>query len=131
MQAEMGSLISPTDNVGMIDDTLPFHISINMKVFFPLEMPCSSTFKTTISFRNFPIVPLSIHNISVARTSAVMGKVPYFVTLVALLAVSGMSGAETRVHTPTPGESEAQNRLPNSILSSEPKPLVQHRPHPP
>nr|GEY46139.1 hypothetical protein [Tanacetum cinerariifolium] len=41
-----------------------------------------------------------------------------------------MSGAETRVHTPAPGESEAQNRLPDSILSSEPKPLVQHRPHP-
>nr|GFD51548.1 hypothetical protein [Tanacetum cinerariifolium] len=32
-----------------------------------------------------PIVPLSIRNVSVARTSAVAGKVPYFVTLVALL----------------------------------------------
>nr|GFB67629.1 hypothetical protein [Tanacetum cinerariifolium]GFB68731.1 hypothetical protein [Tanacetum cinerariifolium] len=44
---------------------------------------------------------------------------------------SGVSGAETRVHTPAPGESEAQNRLPDLILSSEPKPLVQHRPPPP
>nr|GFA99359.1 putative reverse transcriptase domain-containing protein [Tanacetum cinerariifolium] len=51
----------------------------------PLEMPCSSTFKTTISLRICPIVPLSIHNVSVARTSAVTGKVPYFVTLVAPL----------------------------------------------
>nr|GFC16628.1 hypothetical protein [Tanacetum cinerariifolium] len=32
--------------------------------------------------------------------------------------VSGVSGAETRVHTPTPGESEAQNGLPDSIISS-------------
>nr|GEY86493.1 hypothetical protein [Tanacetum cinerariifolium] len=34
-------------------------------------------------------------------------------------AVSGMSGAETLVHTPAPGESEAQNRLPDSILSTD------------
>nr|GEY52922.1 hypothetical protein [Tanacetum cinerariifolium] len=47
------------------------------------------------------------------------------------VAVFGVSGAETRVHTPAPGESEAQNGLPDSILSSEPKPLVQHMPHPP
>nr|GEV43538.1 hypothetical protein [Tanacetum cinerariifolium] len=45
-------------------------------------------------------------------------------------AVSGASGAETRMHTPAPGESEAQNGLPDPILSSKPKPLVQHRPHP-
>nr|GFC90164.1 hypothetical protein [Tanacetum cinerariifolium] len=32
-----------------------------------------------------PIVPLSIRNVCVARTSAVAGKVPYFVTLVVLL----------------------------------------------
>nr|GEY09129.1 hypothetical protein [Tanacetum cinerariifolium] len=41
-----------------------------------------------------------------------------------VVAVFGVSGAETRMHTPTPGKSEAQNRLPDSILSSEPKPLV-------
>nr|GEV14671.1 hypothetical protein [Tanacetum cinerariifolium] len=49
----------------------------------------------------------------------------------AAIAVSSVSGAETRVHTPAPGESRAQNGLPNSILSSEPKPLVHHMPHPP
>nr|GFA47705.1 hypothetical protein [Tanacetum cinerariifolium] len=42
--------------------------------------------------------------------------------------MSGVSGAETRMHTHAPGESEAHNRPPDSILSSEPKPLVQHRP---
>nr|GFB44970.1 hypothetical protein [Tanacetum cinerariifolium] len=47
------------------------------------------------------------------------------------VAVSGVSGAETRAHTPAPGESEAQNKLPDSILLSDPKPLVQHMPHPP
>nr|GFA66991.1 hypothetical protein [Tanacetum cinerariifolium] len=41
-----------------------------------------------------------------------------------------MSGAKTHVHTPTPGESKAKNGLPDSILSSEPKSFVQHRPHP-
>nr|GFD50860.1 hypothetical protein [Tanacetum cinerariifolium] len=46
-------------------------------------------------------------------------------------AVSDVHGAETRVHTPTHDGSEAQNRLPDLILSSEPKPLVQHRPPPP
>nr|GFA24688.1 hypothetical protein [Tanacetum cinerariifolium] len=35
------------------------------------------------------------------------------------VAVSGVSGAETCMHTPAPGESEAQNRLPDSILSSK------------
>nr|GEX25808.1 hypothetical protein [Tanacetum cinerariifolium] len=49
----------------------------------------------------------------------------------AAVAVSGVSGAENHVHTPAPGESEALNGLPDLILSSEPKPLVQHRPHPP
>nr|GEX00587.1 reverse transcriptase domain-containing protein [Tanacetum cinerariifolium] len=48
-------------------------------------MPCGSTFETTISLRIFPIVPLSIHNVCVARTSTVTGKVPYFVTLVVLM----------------------------------------------
>nr|GEV28456.1 hypothetical protein [Tanacetum cinerariifolium] len=51
----------------------------------PLEIPCGSTFETTISLRIFPIVPLSIRNVCIARTSAVAGKVPYFATLVALL----------------------------------------------
>nr|GFD27750.1 hypothetical protein [Tanacetum cinerariifolium] len=46
-------------------------------------------------------------------------------------AVFGVSGAETRVRTPAPGESEAHNGLPDLILSSEPKPLVQYRPLPP
>nr|GFC76860.1 hypothetical protein [Tanacetum cinerariifolium] len=46
-------------------------------------------------------------------------------------AVSGVCGAQTRMHTPAPGESEAQNGLPDSIISSEPKPLVQHMPPPP
>nr|GFB51652.1 hypothetical protein [Tanacetum cinerariifolium] len=41
-----------------------------------------------------------------------------------------MPGAKTRVHTLALGESEAQNGLPGSIISSEPKTLVQHRPHP-
>nr|GFA83805.1 hypothetical protein [Tanacetum cinerariifolium] len=44
------------------------------------------------------------------------------------VAVSGVSGAETYVYTPAPGESEAHNGLPDSILSYEPKPLMQHRP---
>nr|GFB08358.1 reverse transcriptase domain-containing protein [Tanacetum cinerariifolium] len=47
------------------------------------------------------------------------------------VAVSGVSGAETRMHTPALGGSEAQNGLPGSILLSEPKPLMQHRPPPP
>nr|GFB09873.1 hypothetical protein [Tanacetum cinerariifolium] len=51
----------------------------------PLEMLCSSTFETSISLRIFPIVPLSIPNVCVAKTSAVAGKVPYSVILVALL----------------------------------------------
>nr|GFD07909.1 hypothetical protein [Tanacetum cinerariifolium]GFD21628.1 hypothetical protein [Tanacetum cinerariifolium] len=45
--------------------------------------------------------------------------------------VSSVSRAETHVYTPAPGGFEAQNGLPDSILSSEPKPIVQHRPHPP
>nr|GEX71527.1 reverse transcriptase domain-containing protein [Tanacetum cinerariifolium] len=46
-------------------------------------------------------------------------------------AVSGVLGAETRVHTPSPGEFEAHNGLHGLIISSEPKLLVQHRPPPP
>ncbi|GKF84168.1 hypothetical protein Tco_0249066, partial [Tanacetum coccineum] len=48
-------------------------------------MSWSSTFKTTIPLGNYLIVPLSISNICVARTSAVAGKVPYLVTFVAFL----------------------------------------------
>nr|GEW52759.1 hypothetical protein [Tanacetum cinerariifolium] len=43
----------------------------------------------------------------------------------------GVSGAETRVHTPAPGESGAQNGLLDSIRLSEPRLLVQHMPRPP
>nr|GFC14036.1 hypothetical protein [Tanacetum cinerariifolium] len=39
------------------------------------------------------------------------------------IAVSGVPGAETRVHTPAPGESKAQNRLPGSILSKPISPV--------
>ncbi|GKG16050.1 hypothetical protein Tco_0358373, partial [Tanacetum coccineum] len=42
--------------------------------------------------------------------------------------VSDEHGAETHVHIPAYGGSEAQNGLPNSILSHEPKPLGKHRP---
>nr|GEY78450.1 hypothetical protein [Tanacetum cinerariifolium] len=62
--------------------TISYH-SLIYKV--SLEMPCSSTFETTISLRICSIVPLSIRNVYVARTSVVAGKVPYFVTLMALL----------------------------------------------
>nr|GEV65414.1 hypothetical protein [Tanacetum cinerariifolium] len=48
----------------------------------------------------------------------------------AAVAVSGVSGAKTHVYTPAPGESKVHNRLPDLILSSELKPLVQHMPHP-
>ncbi|GKF56663.1 hypothetical protein Tco_0167003 [Tanacetum coccineum] len=53
-------------------------------------MSWSSTFKTTIPLRNCPIIPLSICNISVARTSAVAGKVPYLVTFVAFLSTQAI-----------------------------------------
>ncbi|GKE62319.1 hypothetical protein Tco_1512686 [Tanacetum coccineum] len=51
----------------------------------------------------------------------------YLVTV----AVFDEHGAETRVHIPAHGGSEAQNGLPSSILSHEPKPLEKHRPPPP
>nr|GFC82489.1 hypothetical protein [Tanacetum cinerariifolium] len=38
-----------------------------------------------IPLRIYPIVPLSIYNVRVARTSVVASKVPYLVALVALL----------------------------------------------
>ncbi|GJR79796.1 hypothetical protein Tco_0150581 [Tanacetum coccineum] len=46
------------------------------------------------------------------------------------IAVSDEYGAETRVHIPAHGRSEAQNGLSDSILSHEPKPLGKHRPLP-
>ncbi|GKB14107.1 hypothetical protein Tco_0848030 [Tanacetum coccineum] len=45
--------------------------------------------------------------------------------------VSDVHGAETRVHIPVHGGSEAHNGPPNSILSHEPKPLRKHKPPPP
>ncbi|GJU35992.1 hypothetical protein Tco_1184346 [Tanacetum coccineum] len=45
--------------------------------------------------------------------------------------VSDVHGAETRVHTHDHGGSKAHDGPPNSILSSEPKPLGKHRPPPP
>ncbi|GKC36965.1 hypothetical protein Tco_1049349, partial [Tanacetum coccineum] len=42
--------------------------------------------------------------------------------------VSDVYGAETRVHIPAHGGSEAQNGPPGSIPSNEPKPLGKHRP---
>ncbi|GKE36652.1 hypothetical protein Tco_1460057 [Tanacetum coccineum] len=49
----------------------------------------------------------------------------------ATVAMSDVHGAETRVHIPAPGGSEAQNGPPDSILSHEPKPLEKHKPPPP
>ncbi|GJV56487.1 hypothetical protein Tco_1457492 [Tanacetum coccineum] len=49
----------------------------------------------------------------------------------ATVAVSDVHGAETRVHIPAHGGSEAQNGPPDSILSHEPKPLGKHKPPPP
>nr|GFC57999.1 hypothetical protein [Tanacetum cinerariifolium] len=49
----------------------------------------------------------------------------------ATVAVSDVHGAKTRVYIPAHGRSEAQNGLSDLILSSEPKPLVHHRPPPP
>ncbi|GJU49465.1 hypothetical protein Tco_1219020 [Tanacetum coccineum] len=42
--------------------------------------------------------------------------------------VSGVPGDGSRVHTHDHDGSEAPNGSPNSILSSEPKPLGKHRP---
>ncbi|GJR19765.1 hypothetical protein Tco_0968292 [Tanacetum coccineum] len=47
------------------------------------------------------------------------------------IAVSDVHGAETRVHIPAHGGSEAQNGSPDSILSHKPKPLEKHKPPPP
>ncbi|GKA31710.1 hypothetical protein Tco_0718015 [Tanacetum coccineum] len=48
-------------------------------------MPWCSTLKTTIPFGSCPIALLSISNIYVSSTPAIVGKVPYLVALVALL----------------------------------------------
>ncbi|GJY61544.1 hypothetical protein Tco_0462201 [Tanacetum coccineum] len=46
-------------------------------------------------------------------------------------AVYGVPGDESRVHTHDHDGSEAPNESPDSILSSDPKPLGKHRPPPP
>ncbi|GKE82156.1 hypothetical protein Tco_1552156, partial [Tanacetum coccineum] len=46
-------------------------------------------------------------------------------------AVSGVPGDGSRVHTHDHDGSEAPDESPDSILSSEPKPLGKHRPPPP
>ncbi|GKD22100.1 hypothetical protein Tco_1223803, partial [Tanacetum coccineum] len=45
--------------------------------------------------------------------------------------VPDVPGYESRVHTHDHDRSEAPNRSPDSILSSDPKPLRKHRPPPP
>ncbi|GJY70007.1 hypothetical protein Tco_0472989 [Tanacetum coccineum] len=47
------------------------------------------------------------------------------------IAVSDMPGSGSRVHTHGHGGSEAHDGLPDSILSSQPKPLRKHKPPPP
>ncbi|GJT96597.1 hypothetical protein Tco_1092115 [Tanacetum coccineum] len=47
------------------------------------------------------------------------------------VAVSGVPGDGSRVHTHDHDGSEAPDESPDSILSSEPKPLRKHRPPPP
>ncbi|GKG54351.1 hypothetical protein Tco_0557874, partial [Tanacetum coccineum] len=49
----------------------------------------------------------------------------------AAVAMSGMPGDVSRVHTHDHDRSEALDESPESILSSEPKPLGKHRPPPP
>ncbi|GJY49065.1 hypothetical protein Tco_0439021 [Tanacetum coccineum] len=46
------------------------------------------------------------------------------------VAVSGVPGDGSRMHTHDHDGSKAPDESPNSILSSEPKPLGKHRPHP-
>ncbi|GKF70379.1 hypothetical protein Tco_0203436 [Tanacetum coccineum] len=47
------------------------------------------------------------------------------------VAVSGVPGGGSRVHTHDHDGFEAPDKSPDSILSSEPKPLRKHRPPPP
>ncbi|GJV94970.1 hypothetical protein Tco_1546547 [Tanacetum coccineum] len=49
---------------------------------------------------------------------------------VSSIAVSDVPGSGSRMHTYDHGGSEAHDELSDSILSSEPKPLGKHRPHP-
>nr|GEU30077.1 hypothetical protein [Tanacetum cinerariifolium] len=49
----------------------------------------------------------------------------------AVVVVSEVHEAKTRMHTPAHGGSEAHNKPPDSIISNEPKPLGKHRPLPP
>ncbi|GJW29262.1 hypothetical protein Tco_0046137 [Tanacetum coccineum] len=49
----------------------------------------------------------------------------------AAVAVSGVPGDGSRVHTHDHDGSEALDEFPDSILLSEPKPLEKHRPPPP
>ncbi|GJW20868.1 hypothetical protein Tco_0031490 [Tanacetum coccineum] len=48
----------------------------------------------------------------------------------AIVAVSDVHRAGTRMHRPAHDGSEAQNGSPDSILSHEPKPLGKHKPLP-
>ncbi|GKA28594.1 hypothetical protein Tco_0714839 [Tanacetum coccineum] len=50
---------------------------------------------------------------------------------VSTISVSGMPGDGSHVHTHDHDGSEAPDESPDSILSSEPKPLGKHRPPPP
>nr|GEV46186.1 hypothetical protein [Tanacetum cinerariifolium] len=63
-------------------------------------------------FLDFILSPMMVSQM--VKTTNATQKQEYPATVV----VSGVPGAETRVHTPGPGESEAQNRLLGSILSS-------------
>ncbi|GJY06168.1 hypothetical protein Tco_0373222 [Tanacetum coccineum] len=47
-----------------------------------------------------------------------------------VVAVSGVPGDESRVHTHDHSGSEAPDRSPDSILLNEPKPLGKHKPPP-
>ncbi|GJW30546.1 hypothetical protein Tco_0047421 [Tanacetum coccineum] len=49
----------------------------------------------------------------------------------AAVAMSGVPGDRSRVHTHDHDGSEAPDESPDSILSSEPKPFWKHRPPPP
>ncbi|GKC75467.1 hypothetical protein Tco_1126241 [Tanacetum coccineum] len=64
---------------------------------------------------------------SESHVPGAVSKEEYPVTVV----VSDEHGAETRVHIPAHGGSEAQNGLSDSILSHKPKPLGKYKPPPP
>ncbi|GKE43189.1 hypothetical protein Tco_1470473 [Tanacetum coccineum] len=56
--------------------------------------------------------------------------VPYVYEYPAAVSMSDVPGFGTRVHTPAHSGSEAHNKLPDSILPNELKPLEKHRPPP-